>query len=41
MCDGEYGLLLEVQSLYYEFYEFELCLDASRHYKNDFKKFVY
>jgi hypothetical protein len=32
---GEYGLLLDVQLLYYEYYEFELHLDACRHYYND------
>ena len=35
---GEYKLLLDVQLLYYEFYEFELHLDASRHYYNDYKR---
>ena len=34
---GEYGLLLDVQLLYYEYYEFELHLDACRHYFNDSK----
>jgi hypothetical protein len=35
---GEYGLLLNVQLLYYEFYEFELYLDSIRHSNNDFRK---
>jgi hypothetical protein len=32
---GEYGLLLEVQSLYYEYYEFELYLNQIRHSNNN------
>lgn len=35
---GKYGLLLEVQLLYYEYYEFELYLDNSRHKNNDYAK---
>ncbi len=33
---GEYGLLLDVQLLYYEYYEFELYLDYFRHENNDY-----
>lgn len=32
---GEYGLLLDVQLLYYEYYEFELYLTQLRHDDND------
>lgn len=32
---GEYGLLLDVQLLYYEFYEFELYLTQLRHTDNN------
>jgi hypothetical protein len=32
---GEYGLLLDVQLLYYEYYEFELYLTQLRHADND------
>lgn len=35
---GEYGLLLDVQLLYYEYYDFELYLDSLRHFNNDNKK---
>lgn len=35
---GEYGLLLDVQLLYYEYYDFELYLDNLRHFNNDYKK---
>jgi hypothetical protein len=35
---GKYGLLLEVQILYYEYYEFELHLDYSRHTNNDYAR---
>ena len=35
---GEYGLLLDVQLLYYEYYEFELHLNTLRHYNNDNSK---
>jgi hypothetical protein len=33
---GQYGLLLDVQLLYYEYYEFELYLDYFRHKNNDY-----
>ena len=35
---GEYGLLLDVQLLYYEYYEFELYLTQLRHSDNDYGK---
>jgi hypothetical protein len=35
MSGGEYGLLLDVQLLYYEYYEFELYLTQLRHVDND------
>jgi len=35
---GEYGLLLDVQLLYYEFYEFELYLTQLRHADNNYGK---
>ena len=35
MSGGEYGLLLDVQLLYYEYYDFELYLDNLRHKNND------
>ena len=38
MSGGEYGLLLDVQLLYYEYYEFELYLTELRHVDNDHGK---
>jgi hypothetical protein len=38
LSGGEYGLLLDVQLLYYEYYEFELHLNTLRHYNNDNSK---
>ena len=38
LSGGEYGLLLDVQLLYYEYYEFELYLTELRHVDNDFGK---
>jgi hypothetical protein len=35
LSGGEYGLLLDVQLLYYEYYEFELYLTELRHENND------